>query len=119
MSGSYGKTDHDASVWDKEEALSRLMDSQALLDEACTIFVEETEEQLPAMAQQIAAADFANLAREAHKLKGSASNLAAIELQQQALALELAAKQDNADAASVLLDDIKEGLARFCAQWSK
>ncbi|OOE38392.1 hypothetical protein BZG00_14515 [Salinivibrio kushneri] len=114
MSVNQGKA--DVSVWDKEEALSRLMDSPALLDEACSIFVEESEQQLPSMEKQLANADYAALAREAHKMKGSAGNLAALELHQQALTLEQAAKQEAAEQAAAALADVKEGLARFCAQ---
>ena len=104
------------SVWDKEEALSRLMDSPALLDEACRIFVEESEQQLPVMARQLADADYADLAREAHKMKGSAGNLAALELYQHALTLEQAAKQDATEQATAALASLTEGLARFGAQ---
>ncbi|WP_025738568.1 Hpt domain-containing protein [Salinivibrio socompensis] len=114
MSVNQGKA--DMSVWDKEEALSRLMDSPALLDEACRIFVEESEQQLPVMARQLADADYADLAREAHKMKGSAGNLAALELYQHALTLEQAAKQDATEQATAALASIKEGLSRFCAQ---
>lgn len=114
MSVNQGKA--DLSVWDKEEALSRLMDSPALLDEACRIFVEESEQQLPVMERQLAEANYADLVREAHKMKGSASNLAALELYQNALTLEQAAKQEDAGQATAALASLKEGLARFCAQ---
>jgi PAS domain S-box-containing protein len=67
-------------------------------------FAEETPRRMEAAAAALSAGDLALVQREAHTIKGSAAEIAAQPLGEAALALELAAKGGDAQAAQELYD---------------
>lgn len=62
-----------------EELLERTENDRELMRDLLTIFQEEFPERLQALNEAVASRNAANVALEAHALKGMLSNLAAIE----------------------------------------
>ncbi|MDH5464715.1 MAG: Hpt domain-containing protein [Thiovulaceae bacterium] len=59
-------------------------------------FLDESKSIMENLTQAVTAQDFANIALYAHSIKGSAANLRISDVQEKALAIELAGKENNA-----------------------
>lgn len=76
------------SVWGRAEALERLGGDEALLQELCQIFLEESPKVLQKLGAAIRQADAEAVMRAAHSLKGELGYLGAEGAQRVARELE-------------------------------
>lgn len=94
-------------VLDLEMALENLDGDVELLQEVIEIFLEMVPEQLDNLEDAIATGRISDVQRQAHSLKGSASNFCATRFVQTAYTLEHAAKAGSLDRASDLLRELR------------
>ncbi|WP_218352517.1 ATP-binding protein [Alteromonas lipotrueiana] len=78
--------------FDKSGALSRLMDNEVLLKKLVTLFVNGSSEKLIQLQQAVKAQDYEQARQASHALKGQASDIGAVDLQNQLHELESLAK---------------------------
>ncbi|MFA6506094.1 MAG: response regulator [Treponemataceae bacterium] len=76
-------------------------------------FIERTKNQLDQLDKYLHAEDWETLRREAHTIKGSALNLAAKELGENASRAEMAAKNHDEEASKVAIATLGPAFARF------
>jgi len=94
-------------VWDKESALSRLMNNESLLNNLIDIFIEENSTNINAIIQAAKMRDASQLREHTHSLKGVVANLGGIELQNQLSILETLAKENDLDKALEILPNVQ------------
>ena len=100
-------SDTDAlPVWDKDEALSRIMGKADLLAHLLQIYLDDVPAILNALEASIEAQNLQEVSSKAHALKGMAANLSAKQLQQSARDLEAAAKAADAKAVAAKLPQL-------------
>jgi CheY-like chemotaxis protein len=78
--------------WDKQAALTRLMNNEALLSKICQIFMNSSPNKIEALRQSITEKNFEAVIKLTHSLKGSAGDLGAVDLHQLFSSMELLAK---------------------------
>lgn len=78
----------DVNTWSKTEALERLGNDEALLQELCRIFIKESPKLLDRLRQAVNNADAEGVERASHSLKGELSYLGAAVLARSARQLE-------------------------------
>lgn len=110
-----------AAPLDEEALLKELGGDPALRDELVRGFASTLENQLGILDEAFAAADWDNLHREAHSIKGGAANLFAESLSRAALELEQAAKNRDTHGVNGSLPAIRregERLLQYLqSQW--
>lgn len=85
----------DNSIWDKESALQRLLDDEALLLKMLLLFESTKLECEQLIANAIAHNDYKAIKSAAHKLKGSASAIGAVQVVETTALIENAASEEN------------------------
>jgi len=100
-------------VFDEQDLLGRLLDDRALAGKVIRGFLSDCPVQLAALAERIEAGDFEGVRRQAHKVKGAASTVAALCLRDVAYAMELAAKAGDLAAVQRLAPSAGDELARY------
>ncbi len=101
------------------EDLSRVCDDPEILEVVAQTVLDETPDVLSQLQEAVSRQDAASIQLLAHRIKGTAKNLAAKTLADHAFALELAAKEGQTENAQALLDKIGEAaeqLKAFLAQ---
>jgi PAS domain S-box-containing protein len=78
--------------WDKQAALTRLMNNEALLSQICQIFMNSSPNKIEALGQSITEKNFEAVIKLTHSLKGSAGDLGAVYLHQLFSSMEQLAK---------------------------
>ncbi|MFW5915612.1 MAG: Hpt domain-containing protein, partial [Planctomycetota bacterium] len=76
-------------------------------------FLDDIPQQVNTLREQINEGDTRQAGRIAHTIKGSASNVSAIEVQDIARMMEESGGNDNIDELQTLLPEIEEALQRF------
>lgn len=94
-------------VLDLDTALENLDGDSELLQEVIDIFLEMVPEQLDALESSIAEGRISDVVRQAHSLKGSASNFCAARFVQTAYRLEHLAKEGSLGGAPQLLQELR------------
>jgi signal transduction histidine kinase/DNA-binding response OmpR family regulator len=106
----------DAALpYDREKTLERVGGDEELFREIAAMFIDSAPGALDALQRAITATDLEAAARAAHSLKGSVGNFGADTAFQAALAVEMAAKDDDLDAvrtAWTTLEDAVQTLSR-------
>jgi HPt (histidine-containing phosphotransfer) domain-containing protein len=87
-------------------------DGDAFLKEILGIFLEDTPLRIAELHTSKAAGDAAAFTRAAHSIKGSSSNVGALELRAAAEQLETQAKQSGIAGADALLTAVESAFAR-------
>jgi two-component system sensor histidine kinase/response regulator len=98
----------------KLAALEELFEGDDLR-EYVTMFLVNTEERLVHLREASERADLPAMAREAHKLVGTAGSVGAMRVHELAVAVEAAAKAGEGDAAHRLASDLAEASATASA----
>ena len=101
------------------EELSRICDDPEILQVVAQTVLDETPEVLEKLQEAVGSQDVENIQLLSHRIKGTAKNLAARVLADKALALEMAAKNNQTENAQAMLDEIKaavEQLKAFLSQ---
>ncbi len=101
------------TVFDKEAALHRLEGDLDLLRELAEIFREETPRLTTTLGAALAANDILAAQRAAHAIKGSAANLGAVALCEQAKRIELMARAGDLGEADAAYASLRVDLERF------
>ncbi len=106
---------------DRTSILERLDGSQELLAELIQLFLEEAPQLIQSMRAALQQGDLQALGRNAHSMKGAASNFLAYGTSSAALRLEQDAKNgdlESAKASLAALEQVVErllpGLANLC-----
>jgi HPt (histidine-containing phosphotransfer) domain-containing protein len=97
-------------VIDVEELRMQVAYDDELLAEIIDLFVGERQEYSAKLQQALEAVDFELLSRVAHTIKGSLASLHATEARLEAQALELAAKDKDAELCEALVPDFEKRL---------
>ncbi|MFW6044311.1 MAG: response regulator, partial [Planctomycetota bacterium] len=103
----------DWSVFDYESMLDRLMGDTGIAERVIRRFLDDIPQQVNTLREQINEGDTRQAGRIAHTIKGSASNVSAIEVQDIARMMEESGGNDNIDELQTLLPEIEEALQRF------
>jgi CheY-like chemotaxis protein len=88
------------ATFDPEVLLDRLSGDVELMDEVIHLFLEDCPVRLERIRDAVTRRDAGDVRREAHAIKGGASNLSATRLAEAASALEQAAADSDMDAVS-------------------
>lgn len=91
----------------------RLFDDHQLASDLVGKLVQRLDSDLAQIKQAVAQEDSEALRQAAHKLKGSAANLAAEPLRQACSALEYSARQGDANLAGSLLEELDQAVTGF------
>lgn len=105
--------EQESSVPIDWEDLSRVCDDPEILEVVARTVLDEAPDALRQLQQAVANQDIANIQLLAHRIKGTAKNLAARDLADKALALEMAARQQQTDHAQAMLKEIETALERL------
>ena len=89
------------------------------LHEIIGIFLEDTPQRIAELDLSLAMHDAKTFARSAHSIKGSASNLGAIQLRSVAESLEQLSRKGGLVEVSALVDAVKNEFARAQVELTK
>jgi PAS domain S-box-containing protein len=103
----------DNAIFDDAALLGRLLNDRELAEEILKGFLADCPQQLALLCDQLDHHDTEGARRQAHKIKGAASSVAAMPLQAVALKMELAAKEGDLDAVRDLIPSAHDELGRF------
>jgi two-component system, sensor histidine kinase and response regulator len=101
----------EAASWNKAEALDRVGGDEALLQELCQIFLEESPKLLEKLHLALAAGNTDGVMRAAHSLKGESSYLGAGGTSQAARQLEEMGRSKDLSRASDTLAALEREVA--------
>ena len=103
----------------REEGIKRVAGNQALFDKLLNRIASEVNKNLDDMAASIASGDMQTLSAQAHTLKGSAGNLSITYVYEDSMALEHAAKANDAAHAAECLTTLRATAAEFVSFMQK
>jgi len=103
----------DLPVFDAEAALERVDGDDELLEEILSLFREQAGTLQEEIREAVSRRDHLALERSAHSLKGSASNISALEVQNLALRLEELGRDENWIEADRVQSELGHALPRL------
>ena len=95
------------------DALERLDNDRELLEEIIILYIEDTTQQLLNLKKLIENKNEAEIARFAHTLKGSSSNIGAEFMRRVAYEMEIAAKNGEIGTVEKLCDDLEKNFEKL------
>lgn len=113
MMSTVTNTASEATFWDREASLVRLLSNEDLFLKMLQMFEEQTPPLVDELVEKMDAFDFANVRLSAHKLKGSASAIGATLVLDAARQLETAAVEEQENESFAALDSIKNEVDRM------
>lgn len=96
----------DTLLWNKENALKRMMGKQALLDKLTNLFLAQFPEAWTSAKTDVANYNWIEVKSHAHTLKGSAAELGLERLAQALYTLERAAGAEDTALAGKARDEV-------------
>ena len=103
----------------REEGIKRVAGNQALFDKLLNRIASDLNKNLDDMAASLNNGDMQALSVQAHTLKGSAGNLSIVYVYEDSMALEHAAKANDAAQAAASLETLKGTAAEFISFMQK
>ncbi|MCG8672100.1 MAG: response regulator [Pseudomonadales bacterium] len=103
----------DNDCWDRERALKRVRGKEERLDVLLSMYAEKAERQLEEIKRLLESSDMEGLASLAHAIKGSTANLGAIDVYEDSAAVEMAARQNDPEAAAENVDKLNASTYHF------
>ncbi|MGE0824115.1 MAG: Hpt domain-containing protein [Candidatus Binatia bacterium] len=100
------------TVFDVEEALSRVDGDKSILKDMISVFLQEYPQVLGTIQEAVFHHDSQALVDAAHFFKGSLSNLAAVQAARAALRLETLGRQGDLSLAPLALRQLEDAMAR-------
>jgi two-component system, sensor histidine kinase and response regulator len=97
-------------VWDKEDALKRILGNEELLKTLSEVFLYEAPERLLEFQKALKNGDCEQIRQLAHSLKGVAANLSGQILQKQATKMEVAAKASDMQKVEAIMPQLIEAI---------
>jgi len=86
---------NDASIWDKQQFLERILHDQALFTKLVALFCSTVPERFDSLSQAIANEDYDEIHKVAHSFKGACANISALHLEQLSKVMQDAASNNN------------------------
>lgn len=105
----------ESPVFDKTSFSSRLMDDTGLMKQVALNFMADMPIQLESLNQMIEAEDYEQMAAQAHKIKGAASNMAAEQMRELTLEFEQAAKNSIKERVTALYPVLMQAFGQLKA----
>jgi HPt (histidine-containing phosphotransfer) domain-containing protein len=105
-------------VVDDRELLARVDDDRGLLEKLIALFFEEAPRVLAEVKRAVAAQDFPEVERAAHRMAGMLLNLAAHPASAAARSLELSARRQDLTDATTLVSQLERGVAAVSAHFT-
>ena len=102
--------ERDLKVFDRAEALRQCLGNAPLLDQMVKRFVEQLPHAKETLRDALSRKDMERLAKEAHKLKGAAANLAAWQVHHAAQELEGTARSRETEGARARWDQLSTAI---------
>ncbi len=100
-------------VFDRDALLTRMLGDESAAREVAATFAVDVGRQHETLALALSEGRAEDARRAAHTLKGAAANVGALELQELALEIETAAKDERVAAAAVFCDSLPERIDGF------
>ncbi|RDH85307.1 MAG: histidine kinase [endosymbiont of Galathealinum brachiosum] len=97
----------DSMIWDKEDALNRVLGNLELFKTIIEIFIDETPGRMSELQKAVQSDDCDLSSKVVHSIKGVAANVSAKQLYKIAAELEASARQDDSDAVKLLLPELQ------------
>ncbi|HEX2956002.1 MAG TPA: response regulator, partial [Chitinispirillaceae bacterium] len=94
-------------IWNKDAMLNRLMNDQELARTVLDGFIKDIPDQIDKLELLFQKSDLPSVGRQAHSIKGAATNIGGEKLQQIAYELELEGKYGNLETARINLEELK------------
>lgn len=104
---------NEKPIWDRAGMMMRLMDDESLAQEVSAIFYEDAPKQISALRESIASRDAMGAMRQAHTIKGAASNVGGERLRATAQEIEQAAKAGNMNFVEERMNELEMELERL------
>jgi len=101
------------SIFDKDELLHRVRGDKQFFKEMLKIFFDLAPDEIKILKKNLQENDIAQTKKQAHKLKGSFSNIAAHALHDFAVEIETAAGNDDMPEARQVFKKMETGFIRF------
>ncbi|MGK0305543.1 MAG: PAS domain S-box-containing protein [Gammaproteobacteria bacterium] len=105
--------------WDKQAALTRLMNNEALLYKICQIFMNSSPHKIESLGQSITERNFDAVIKLTHSLKGSAGDLGAVDLHQLFSSMEQLAKIPEIEKLEQCYQSVLNSYASFVSILTK
>ncbi|AGH43943.1 ATP-binding protein [Paraglaciecola psychrophila] len=105
--------------WDKQAALTRLMNNEALLYKICQIFMNSSPHKIESLGQAITEKNFDAVIKLTHSLKGSAGDLGAVDLHQLFSSMEQLAKIPEIEKLEQCYQSVLNSYASFVSILTK
>ena len=102
---------------DRSKLLERCLGIDAFADKIATAFVATLPTERNALNAAIESSDWTQVAKQAHRLRGSASNVCANELSAAAEAVERAVKEDLIDSTVSLIEKVDSAIDRILREF--
>ncbi|MBU2878854.1 ATP-binding protein [Aliiglaciecola lipolytica] len=90
-------------VWDKQGALTRLMNNQNLLNKICNIFLQNTGDKIAKLRGSVQSQSLEEICQLSHSLKGVCGDIGAMQLHETFGNIEIEAHKPNIAAIESLL----------------
>ncbi|WP_430460486.1 Hpt domain-containing protein [Thalassolituus sp. LLYu03] len=103
-------------VWNKADALTRLMNNETLLLRVVGMFRSTAQEQLDELKAHISNERMKDATRMAHTLKGASGNIGAEQLMDVCARLERAAEQGDSATINALMPALDQAFAAALAE---
>ena len=94
-------------IWDKDAALSRVMNKESIFIKILNSFINENEKNIQDLEKSILEKDFNAMKIASHTIKGSTANIEASRLSELALEIEVLAKEESLINLDEKLNEIK------------
>jgi CheY-like chemotaxis protein/HPt (histidine-containing phosphotransfer) domain-containing protein len=102
-------------IFDREALLERVGEDEAFLQDLIQLFLKDVPERLAELREAVAAGNASLIEQKAHTVKGTAANMAAIELSKIALEIETAAKSNELVHMGSMMKKLEKGFERVTA----
>ncbi|MBN1911464.1 MAG: phosphate ABC transporter substrate-binding protein PstS family protein [Pirellulales bacterium] len=94
------------AIWDSRAMLDRLMGDESLAATVIKGFLDDIPNQIEILTQFVEDGDVSRTERQAHAIKGAASNVGGEAMRETACEMEKAAKAGDLDAARIHLEEL-------------
>ena len=98
----------EMKIFDKEALKARLCDDEELISEVVEVYLEDTPHQIETLRNAHRDGDTDQIVRQGHAIKGSSSNVSALEMRRIAFEIEKAGKDGALEKVSELLVLLEE-----------
>ncbi len=103
-----GLTDTENYVFNYSELLQRIMGDTELIQTVLKAFLDDMPKQIALLKKYLGSKDMLSLKRQAHTIKGAASNISASGLREAALRLEKEAETEKPGKVGALIEELEK-----------